>query len=277
MSRIDRVYGVDFSGAKLAGLNAWVAQLDVATKRIVALDRLGGLAGNDARRVSMAYLVDAIKTSHNALWAIDFPFALPIEIIGPDDSFDDQLAWLAAQPDDAYAFGRLCVERALSRGYGMHVRRDTDRETKTPFDCYHYRIICQTFYGMRNVMAPLRGSPGTILPPFDDMEQPFERAIVESCPGSTLKRWGAPHNNYKQPQGGPLEPKRLRNRRLILDAIRVHAQLNAGTVRKIQRNGGGDALDAVLAAVGGWESWQSTDPAALREHPRYRREGRIFA
>ena len=53
--------------------------------------------------------------------------------------------------------------------------------------------------------------------------------------------------------------------------------LDDTTVRNIQRNGGGDALDAVLAAVGGWESWQATDPAALAGHPRYPREGRIFA
>ncbi|HEX8323915.1 MAG TPA: hypothetical protein VF595_08375 [Tepidisphaeraceae bacterium] len=277
MTRIDTIYGVDFSGAKLAGVNAWVARLDVATRTVTALGRLGDLAGDDARGPSMAYLVQAISGSTNAVWAVDFPFALPVEIVEPTATFDEQLLWLAAQPDDAYAFGRLCVERALARGFGMHVRRETDRETKTPFDCYHYRIICQTFYGMRNVLTPLRKSAGTVIPPFDDMAGPFDRAVIEACPGSTLKRWGAPHNNYKQPTDGPLEPKRLRNRRLILDAIRQRADLDASTVRKIQRNGGGDALDAVLAAVGGWESWQTTDAAALRNHPRYRREGRIFA
>ena len=35
----------------------------------------------------------------------------------------------------------------------MHIRRLTDREAKAPFDCYHYRIIHQTFYGMRDVLA----------------------------------------------------------------------------------------------------------------------------
>ena len=277
MSPITTVYGVDFSGAKLAGLNAWVATLDVPSKTITALHRLGDLAGDDTRAVSLAYLVASIRDSNQALWAIDFPFALPLEILDDGFTFRDQLAWLNDQPDDAYAFGRVCVDRALARGHGMHVRRDTDKETKTPFDCYHYRIICQTFYGMRNVMAPLHRTKGTIIPPFDRLDRDFDRAVVEGCPGSTLKRWGAPHHSYKQPAGGPLEPKRLKNRKLILEAIRSRVTLADPFVRKIQRNGGGDALDAVLAAVGGWESWQNTDPTALRKHPRYSREGRIFA
>ena len=277
MSPIDTVYGVDFSGAKLAGLNAWVATLDLPSNRVTALHRLGDLAGDDARGPSLAYLVDAILASKRSLWAMDFPFALPVEIVGPDDGLAEQLAWLDAQPDDAYAFGRVCVDRALAAGHSMHVRRDTDRETKTPFDCYHYRIICQTFYGMRSVIGKLVGTPGTVVPPFDRMDVPFVRAVVESCPGSTLKKWAAPHNNYKQPAGGPLEPKRLKNRRLILDAVKSRVTLDDSTVRKIQRNGGGDALDAVLAAVGGRESWQATDPGTLAAHPRYAREGRIFA
>lgn len=277
MTMIHTVYGVDFSGAKLAGLNAWVATLDVPSCTITALRRLGDLAGDDARTPAMAFLVQSILESTNALWAIDFPFALPVEIVAENATFADQLNWLSNEPDDAYAFGRRCVDIALSRGHGMHVRRDTDRETKTPFDCYHYRIICQTFYGMRNVMKPLHRTKGTIIPPFDRMDKPFDRAVVESCPGSTLKRWGAPHHTYKQPAGGPLTAKRLKNRRIILDAIRSRVTLRENLVRIIQRNPGGDALDAVLAAVGGWESWQSTDAAALQQHPRYRREGRIFA
>lgn len=277
MAKIKTVFGVDFSGAKLAGLNAWIARMDVQSMRITALDRLGDLAGDAAREPVMAYLVGVIGQSMQAIWAIDFPFALPVEIVETNYRFDDQLAWLADQPDEAYAFGRLCVERAVARGHRMHVRRETDRETKTPFDCYHYRIICQTFYGMRNVLTPLRQKEGTIIPPFDAIPATFHRAVIEACPGSTLKRWGVPHNNYKQPAGGPLEPKRLKNRKLILAALQQRVGLSPSIIRKIQRNAGGDAMDAVLAAVGGWESWLTTDPGLLQNHPRYSREGRIFA
>lgn len=273
---IESVWGVDFSGARLAGVAIWIAQVDPAERRLVRLDRLATLCGCDDRDPALAHLVKMILASKRALWGIDFPFALPIEVAGADVDFPGQLRWLAQAPDDAYGFGRHCVERAQQIGPQMHIRRDTDRETKTPFDCYHYRIICQTFYGMRQVLLPLHRSSGTVIPPFDRVTT-FERAVVEACPGSTLKRWGVPHNNYKQPAGGPLERKRLVNRRQILGKLREFVAIDDRFVRVIQRNPGGDALDAVIAAVGAWQAWESTDFNALWNHPRYRLEGRIFA
>lgn len=273
---IDLVFGVDFSGAKLAGVAIWVAQVELSRKRLVALDRLGALCGCDDRAPALAHLVKMILDSRRALWGIDFPFALPIEIADAGAGFREQLRWLSHVSDDAYGFGRRCVERAQKQGREMHIRRDTDRETKTPFDCYHYRIICQTFYGMRQVLLPLHKSPGTVIPPFDRVKE-FDRAVVESCPGSTLKRWGVPHNNYKQPAGGPLEKKRIVNRRIILSKLREFIEIDDRFIRVIQRNPGGDALDAVIAAVGAWQSWEATDFDALWAHPRYRLEGRIFA
>jgi hypothetical protein len=42
------------------------------------------------------------------------------------------------------------------------------------------------------------------------------------------------------------------------------------------RNGGGDALDAVLAAVGALQAWQAADHGLIARHPRYPREERLF-
>ena len=42
------------------------------------------------------------------------------------------------------------------------------------------------------------------------------------------------------------------------------------------RNGGGDALDAVLAAVGARHAWHAADHRAVARHPRYPREGMLF-
>jgi hypothetical protein len=41
-------------------------------------------------------------------------------------------------------------------------------------------------------------------------------------------------------------------------------------------NPGGDALDAVLAAVGVFQSITDDDHVAVAKHPRYRREGRVY-
>lgn len=276
---IDHVLGVDFSGAKLAGLNIWIARLAMGSRKpvLVALDRLGTLAGSMERESALAHLVRMIGESNNALWGIDFPFALPIELVDAKWGFAEQLDWVAKHTGTAYTFGHECLDRARRVGDKLHIRRDTDKETKTPFDCYHYRIICQTFHGMRDVLRPLHRTSGTAIVPFDAPRDSTRRAVAEACPGSTLKRWHAPHNNYKQPAGGPLEAKRLRNRRLILDQVRARITISDTHLRVIQRNPGGDALDAVLAGIGAWESWQTTDPAALSAHPRYPREGRIFA
>lgn len=277
---IDTVFGVDFSGAKLAGTNIWIAETHVrATQasplQLVSLNRLGDLAGSVERAPALDHLVKMILESKQALWGIDFPFALPIEVAG-DVGLKEQIDWVSSHAGDAYSFGRECVERAKKIGDKLHIRRTTDSETKTPFDCYHYRIVCQTFHGMRDVLGKIHATRGTIIPPFDRVKA-FDRAVVESCPGSTLKRWGAPHNNYKQPAGGPLEPKRVRNRKIILKRLREAVEMTDTHVRTIQRNPGGDALDAVLAAAGVWEAWNASDWSAIAAHPRYSREGKVFA
>ncbi|HYE15556.1 MAG TPA: hypothetical protein VD968_14020, partial [Pyrinomonadaceae bacterium] len=97
-----------------------------------------------------------------------------------------------------------------------------------------------------------------------------------ACPASTLKRMGLPHQNYKQPEGGPLTRKRRRVRRQILDNLATHLHINSTDRLRIMRNGGGDALDAVIAALGALRSWRSTDHRHVARHPRYPREGRLY-
>src|SRR5262249_53891297 len=46
--------------------------------------------------------------------------------------------------------------------------------------------------------------------------------------------------------------------------------------RTMSHDAGGDALDAVLAAVGGGHSWETTDHRLVANHPRYPREGRLY-
>ena len=49
-----------------------------------------------------------------------------------------------------------------------------------------------------------------------------------------------------------------------------------GHRRVMMRNGGGDALDAVIAAVGGSTSFAATDHAAVGRDSRFRREGFLY-
>jgi hypothetical protein len=273
-------HGVDFSGARAAGENLWVARLEPAGRRRLVLADLVNAAracGTADRPAALAWLVGRVAASDRALWGMDFPFALPVEVVHPGAGWPGQLAWVRGWGDDAYALGVECVRRARRLGGPLHIRRLTDAETKAPLDCYHYRIIYQTFFGMRDVLGPLRRRPGTAILPFQYRKLPAaRRVVVESCPGSTLKRLGLPHQNYKQPAGGPLTRRRLHTRRAILAGLEAHVAIGEAHRRVIMRNGGGDALDAVLAAVGAARAVRAADHAAIVRHPRYRREGYLY-
>jgi hypothetical protein len=147
------VFGVDFSGARLAGRNTWVARLERASGRsatrtrvprrlaLVELHRLERLAGTAVRGPALAQLVRLIAGSDRALWALDFPFGLPVEVMGGGVPWPYQFHFLRAWGEDAYGAGLECLRRAKALGGPMHIRRLTDREAGAPFDCYHYRQI----------------------------------------------------------------------------------------------------------------------------------------
>src|SRR4051794_30611877 len=156
---IETVYGVDFSGATLPGKTTWIATLEPTAVerpalRLAELAPLSRLCRLAHRPEVLQALVQRIRESEGALWALNFPFGLPIEVMAEGCRWDEQLHFLAGWGEDAYGAGVECLRRALSRGGPKHIRRLTDMQELTPFDAYHYRIIYQTFYGMRDVLGP---------------------------------------------------------------------------------------------------------------------------
>jgi hypothetical protein len=274
------VYGVDFSGARLAGRNMWVARIDSRRRGrpvLTALDRFETLCGTAERSAVLTHLVGLVESSEHALWGFDFPFGLPVELFPAGAAWADQFAFLAEWGEEAYACGLECIRRARLLGDRMHIRRATDFDAKAPFDCYHYRIIYQTFYGMRDVVGPLSRTRGTCVLPFQYRRLArAKRVLVECCPSSVLKKLGLPHQNYKQPAGGPLTRKRKLTRHAILAALDGMVAIADRERRVMMRNPGGDALDAVIAAVGALRAVAVADHAAIRRHHRYSREGHLY-
>src|SRR5206468_5627768 len=122
---IRSVYGVDFSGAKLAGRNTWIARLANAVRgpaRLVELHRLETLAGTADRAASLAHLVRLIRASDAALWALDFPFGLPIEVMADAAGWAGQFDFLREWGDDAYGAWLECVRRARRLGPQRRLR-----------------------------------------------------------------------------------------------------------------------------------------------------------
>ena len=141
----------------------------------------------------------------------------------------------------------------------------------------HYRIIYQTFHAIRDVARPLARTEGTAVLPFQYPRLAGARRVVmEACPASTLKRLALPHQRYKQPAGGPLTAERRRTRRHILDALAAHVAVDDAARRRAMRDPGGDALDAVIAAVGAWHAWRAADHERLASCRRARREGHLY-
>jgi hypothetical protein len=274
------VYGVDFSGAKLAGRNTWVARVEPRRRGrpvLVALDRLEALCGTAERRPALAHLVELVAASESALWGCDFPFGLPLELFPTGTPWPDHFTFLGEWGEEAYACGLECVRRATEMFQRKHIRRATDGEARAPFDAFHYRMIYQTFYGMRDVIGPLRRTPGTAVLPFQYRKLPrARRVLVECCPGSVLKKLGLPHQNYKQPAGGPLTRRRLRTRHVLHDALDQLVKIDDRFRRVMMRNPGADALDAVIAAVGAARAVAAADHAAIARHHRYPREGHLY-
>lgn len=275
-----RVVGVDFSGAAKSGKTAWLAELDVFDAarmlKLRSIAPLGRLAGSDDRADVCGYLAERILSAESTLFGMDFPFGLPIEL-GLGD-WPDQLSHVASFDGDAKDFGRSLVEVAKGLGDTMHIRRVTDRETQTPFDCYHYRIIYQTFHGMRDVLRPIAGDAATAVLPFQYQRvDGAKRFVVEGCPSSTLKRLGLPHQRYKQSGGKPPDAVHQKTRQTILSGIQPAIEISLYQRRVIMRDSGGDALDAVLAGFGSWQAFQTDDHESIANHDRYPIEGRVYA
>jgi hypothetical protein len=277
----ERFYGVDFSGARKAGDATWVAELaptsDAPGFTVTSLQSLSSLCGTAERAGALRHLTDLVLGSERALWGFDFPFGLPVELFPANACWADQFVFLHEWEDDAYGCGLECVRRSLKRLRRKHVLRTSDAEARTPFDTFHYRIIYQTFFGMRDVIGTLRPTRGTAVLPFQYRKlRTAKRVVVECCPGSVLKRAGVPHQNYKQPAGGPLTRKRRRTRHAILDWLAGVVAFDDRFRGVMMRNPGGDAIDAVVAAVGAARAVAAADHRAVARHPRYRREGHLF-
>ncbi len=274
------VYGVDFSGAKLAGKTTWVARLEPSSGggppfALTMLRPLRRLCGSAERAPTLGHLTGMIASSGGCLWGLGFPFGFPLEVAG---AWGEQLELVGSWGDDAYGLGLELVRRS-EEGFGRkHLRRLTDLEHRAPHDPYHYRVIYQTFFGMRDVLAPLLRTPGTAVLPFRYRCLPTaSRVVVEACPATTLDRLGLPRRNYKRPQGGALTFKEKEVRREILRGLRAHVALSEHRRRVTARDPGGDALDAVLAALGAALAFGEADHGGIAAHPRYRLEGRHFA
>ena len=238
-----KVYGIDFSGAKKAGSKIWIASALIVGNALQIEDcrQAKELLGATERDQCLRKLRDFISTQKACAFGLDFPFGLPKKVIKANNWEEFVLSFGNHYPDPDQ-FRKICWVTAGN----CEERRDTDRNSQTPFSPYNRRLYRQTYYGIRDVLAPLvRDRLACALPM--QRTSPSEPWLFEICPASTLKRMG-----LRQPYKGH---NKDRDRRVIRAHILEGIEKTGVVIIKpsalrstILDDPDGDALDSVIAA-----------------------------
>ncbi len=244
MTARSRVLGVDFSGARDAGTKIWIAEAIVTANGIEiescrrARDLPGGAVDRDR---ALRALVEHLAGKTDALAGLDFPFSLPPELI-PDQSWEEFVSGFARRFPTPASFRDDCTDR----GGGHELKRRTDVEARVPFSAYNLRLFRQTYWGIRDVLHPLIANDAARVIPIQT-PRAGATVIAEICPASILKREGL-YGSYKG-----RDPRLRMARASIVEQLierRALRRPGACVLSRMLDDTGGDALDAVIAAIG---------------------------
>lgn len=240
-----RILGVDFSGARDAGRKIWVAEGRRRSTGAMALVDVrpacdlagGGLSPESA----IAALARHILKLPDTVAGCDFPFSIPRALI-EESSWEDFVAKFPDRFADADAFRNWAFRKAGMR----EIRRAADRAAATPFNSYNLRIHRQTWWGISALLNPLIRSRTAVIRPYQKMPREPRPIIIEACPACSLKSIGF-YPPYKGRADAQRTARKAVLRRLIADGYLESPSRQ--TARLLIDNVGGDALDAVVAAI----------------------------
>ncbi len=267
MTKPRRVLGVDFSGASDAGKKIWIAECKRGRgNRLTLIDLRPACAlpgGGIDPTTAIAALSAHIVKEPDTIAGCDFPFSLPASLI--DDA--DWVSFAKAFPPrfaDADEFRAWTMRRAN----GLEIRRECDRAAKTPFNSYNLRIYRQTWWGIAHLLSPLVASKRAIIRPFQKLPAQPKPIVIESCPACAMKGIGF-YPAYK----GRTEQHRSARKAVLakLVALGLIESPKPSMKKRLLENHGGDALDAMIAAI-------ATARATINEELRTDRriEGAIY-
>lgn len=267
---IDRIVGIDFSGAAAAGAAIWIAEarLDDGRVRIESCRPAAALpASHRDRDRCLPALVAHIGQLRRAIIGCDFPFSLPATMIEAPDWRAFALAFGERFPS-AQAF----LEDCRRRGNGREIRRACDRDSRVPFAAYNLRIYRQTYHGIRDFLAPLVRDGVAVVRPMETAngELPW---VVETCPASTLK-----HADLYPSYKGASTAAREARRRIVRGLVRygLLSPLPPFLQRLAIENTGGDALDSMIAAAATGRAYLAGAFAQPVLHTHEHLEGRVY-
>jgi hypothetical protein len=212
-------------------------------------------------------LRDLIAQEGPVAFGLDFPFGLPRALVkeGTWGDFVSSFPDRYASPEE---FRDTCHQEAN----GSELKRVTDRESQTPFSPYNIRLYRQTYYGIRDLLAPLvRDGLVWVLPMQPAL--PDRPWVMEICPASTLKREKLYQVSYKGKGREKYEA-----RAGILDAIQemgplfVPAALRSAILDDVE----GDALDSMVAVFSVFRALRDLNSFAVGGDGTYALEGYVY-
>lgn len=275
--------GVDFSGAENAGRKVWVARAEPADgaegPRLLVTDclRAEELPGGAARRevalpALVAWLAAQGRPEAPCVAGLDFPFGLHATLAAAPDLRSFILGFAARHPTPE-AMQATCA----AAGREGELKRDCDRELKTPFAPQNLRLYRQTWHGIAQVLAPLC-TVGARVAPIQGAPGTGSRTglwLLETCPASTLKR-SERYRPYKSSA-----PKHRAERTGLLDWLRSRGvAVPPAVAQRALDDADGDALDSLICAEVAWRAWRAAargeplDPPLTAAH---RVEGYVYA
>jgi hypothetical protein len=187
-------FGVDFSGAEDAGRKIWISYgiYSAGSLTIKSCNSLARLTGSKERDFCLRFLRDQIASNPDAVFGLDFPFGLPLEITG-GQAWEDFILQFPGKYPDAEAFREDCRRQTGNREF----KRRSEKEHKAPFSPYNLRLYRQTYYGIRDILHPLVMEKLACAPPMQTVD-PDRPVVVEICPACLLKKMGMyrPYNSH---------------------------------------------------------------------------------
>lgn len=267
-----KVCGIDFSGAKKAGNKIWIATAIIVENALQIEDccQAKDLPNSATERDQcLRALLRFISVQKACAFGLDFPFGLPKRVIKAN-SWEEFVLSFGNRYPDPEQFRKACWEAAGD----CEERRETDRKSQTPFSPYNHRLYRQTYYGIRDVLAPLvRDQLACMLPM--QRASPNVPWLFEICPASTLKRMG-----LRQPYKGNDKDRDKRVIRAhILEGIERTGVviIKSSALRStILDDQGGDALDSVIAAFATFRAVRSLVHSIVPGTGTYILEGYVY-
>lgn len=232
------ILGLDFSGARDAGRKIWLAEASASANGPIMIARCfpaAELSGTPQREQVMPALRAYLAAQRGAVIGCDFPFSLHVTQIDAPD-------WLTFVRRFSNRFPNEDAFRSATRAMPEPKRR-CDLEGAVPFAPTNLRLYRQTYYGIRDLLAPLALSGAARIVPLQPPDHNLP-CMIEVCPASYLKSAGL-YGSYK---GKGAAARGARER--ILDALdgqelALEHDLRARLIADTE----GDALDSVIAAL----------------------------